>query len=579
MDRLFTNYPYNLNGNFRRYIVDNTYSVNKNFLEVVNIINNHKNKNVFQHYSSQIEHNSQTLTRVLNRLEQRIDNQIYGEEYKGMNEVTDARVNIDGGREDNLQSRLKRDFEKIERISNAADELAKQHEYQIQNSIYYDGIDYVSGRKFDTTYKILTIPKYDEDGKLIKIKRGIEGDDPSHPEHITAREFANRRKATVAINSSTGSGSRLMLHGQQIYNGEILDSIKQDGYSAIKDRWTLAIGDNNELEAFPQTVSAKEIKAKGYNNTISGFGPLITEGKTVYSKGDYSPNSEKSHPRAVIGKLPDETIFFFTCDGRVEADGIYQKGMTLGEVIDTLYDHFGKVDFAYNMDGGGSTSLVYRSRLLNKTTDNGNKSERKVLDFLYIGKDEDEIQARDTDISELNRAVGDLRAAWQNIYGLYANLNRINNNELRLLKYNDYTGFVAMDGDEAKKKFYMSKDGFRFWDYELGQTLFRVNGKEDQLQYMNKELARNFSSPDSVKNANNIKYGGTYRITAETKGSPFQNESSGILHQQNISKALFEEGDDVIVMQQAIPFTRSDNYGSKRRSYNGKDGWSDWFDL
>lgn len=579
MDILFTNYPYNLNGNFRRYIVDNTYSINQNFLEVINIINNHKRKNEFQHYSKQIEHNSQNLHRVLNRLEGRINNQIYGEEYEGMNEVVDSRVDIDGDRHDNLQSRLKEDFETIEKISNAAEKLAKKHEEQIEETSYYEGVDYVSGRKFDTTYKIVTIPKEDKNGNLIKIKKGIEGDNPSHPEHITTREFANRHKATLAMNASTGSGSKLMLHGQQIYNGEILETIKQDEYEAIKDRWTLAVGDNNELEAFPQDVSAKEIKEKGYNNTFSGFGPLITEGKTVYSEGDYSSHSETSNPRAVIGKLPDETIFFFACDGRVDADGIYQKGMTLGEVIDTLYDHFGKVDFAYNLDGGGSTSLVYRSRLLNKTTDNNNKSERKVLDFIYIAKDNTEVQPRDNDIAELNRAVGDLRSAWQNIYGLYANLNSINSQEFMLTNYNDYTGFVAMDGDEAKKKFYMNKDGFRFWDYELGQTLFRVNGKENQFQYMNKELARNFSVPDTVKNANNIKIGGTYRILADTKGSPFQNESSGVLHQQNISKALFEEGDDVIVMQQAIPYIRSGNYGSKRRSYNGKDGWSDWFDL
>ncbi|MDN6160568.1 MAG: phosphodiester glycosidase family protein, partial [Staphylococcus equorum] len=566
-------------GNFRRYLVDNTYSINRNFLEVVNIINNHKRKNEIQHYSKQIEHNSQSLNRVLNRLEGRINNQVYGEEYEGMNEVVDARVDIDGNRHGNLQSRLKDDFETIEKISDTAEKLAKKHEEEIENTIFYEDVDYVSGRKFDSTYKILTIPKEDKDGNMIKIKRGIEGDDPSHPEHITAREFANRRKATAVINASTGSGSRLMLHGQQIYNGEILDSVKQDQYSQIKDRWTLAIGDNNELEAFPQTVSAKEIKGKGYNNTISGFGPLITEGKTVYSEGDYTTTKSGSHPRSVIGKLPDGTIFFFTCDGRVKADGIYQKGMTLGEVIDTLYDHFGKVDFAYNMDGGGSTSLVYRSRLLNKTTDNNNKSERNVLDFLYVGKDETEIQPRDKDISELNRAVGDLRSAWQNIYGLYANLKQINNAEFRLTDYNRYTGFVTMDGDEAKKKFYMNDDGFRFWDYELGQTVFRVNAKDDEFQYRNKELARNFSNPETVRNVNNIKYGGTYHILSGTKGSPFQNESSGILHQQNITKASFEEGDDAIVLQQATPFIRSGNYGSKRRSYNGVDGWSDWFDL
>lgn len=579
MEQLFENFPYNLNGEFRRYVMNNALKTNKNFLEMVQIINNHKNKKAIQHHSNQIEHNSQTLERVLNRLHGRIDNQIYGEEYEGQNEVVDARVNIDGGRHENLQQRLQRDLEMIEEIGKKAEELSEKHEYQIKETTYYEGVDYVSGRKFDTSYKILTIPHTDKDGNLIKIKKGIEGDNPSKPIHSTARDFANKHHATAVINASTGSGSKKMLHGQQIYKGEILESVKQDEYEPIKDRWTLAIGDNNELEAFPQSVTAKEIKQKGYNNTISGFGPMITEGKVVYSEGDYSPNSEVSHPRSVIGKLPDNSIFFFTCDGRIDADGIYQKGMTLGEVTDTLFDHFGEVEFAYNMDGGGSSSLVYRSRLLNKTTDNGNKSEREVMDFLYIAKEKTNIQPRDHDIAELNRAVGDLRAAWQNIYGLYANLNAINNQEFRLLKYNSTTGLVAMDGDEPKKKFYMTDAGFRFWDYELGKTIFRVNAKEDQFQYNNQELARNFSSPNTVTNANNIKIGGSYAMNSSTKGSPYRNSSSGILFQFNMTKALFEEGDDVIVMQWAFPFVRSGNYGAKRRSYNGTDGWSDWFDL
>ena len=575
MKILFSNLPHNLNGEFRRRLVENTKDTNRNLQEVINIINNHKKRNEIQHSTSQIEHQAQNLERVINKMESRINGQIYGEEYQGENEVVDARVDIESKNHENLQKRLETDFERLEKVAKLASDISKENEKEIQETAYYENVEKFSGRKFDTSYKILEIPHKDKDGNIIKIKRGIEGSNKSKPEHITAREFSNRHKATVVTNASTGSGSKLMLHGQQIYNGEILQSIKKDQYEPLKDRWTLAIGDNNELEAFNPNVSAQEIKDKGYNNALSGFGPLIENGKPVYSKGDYSVNSEESHPRMVIGKLPNNNILFFSCDGRVSADGLKQKGMTLSEVVDTLLDHYGDIDFAYNLDGGGSTSLVYRSRLLNKTTDNNNKTERNVLDFLYISKEA--VQPRDNDLAELNEAVGELRSGWQFLYGLYINLNRINNQELLLGTYNDYTGIVSMDKDEPKKKIYMGPDGFRFWDYEEERTVFRAN--KDQLQFNNHEIGRYYSSPEGISNANNIKYGGVYSMGSQTKGSPYFGVSSGVLTQHNVTRDVFKEGDDAIVFQWAYPFSRTNNENAKRRVYNKEDGWSDWFNL
>src|SRR5699024_8852472 len=192
-------------------------------------------------------------------------------------------------------------------------------------------------------------------------------------------------------------------------------------------------------------ITAQEIKDKGYNNTWSGFGPLIMEGKVDYKTGDYSPNSEEKHPRTVVAQLPNKDTLIFTCDGRVESEGLYNAGMTLHEVTDTLYDHYGEIQFAYNLDGGGSTSSVLRSRVLNKPTDNANKSERKVLDFIYVGKDPKQI--RDKDIQKAYEDIGDVRASFQFLYGLIQHWNSFNTNELRLTQYDKYTGIVAMDGE------------------------------------------------------------------------------------------------------------------------------------
>ena len=570
MANLLENLPYSLNNEFRGYLVSNFKTLNKDRQLVSELVDNHKNQEVKAHTSKQIDHNGKPLNQTVDVLSGRINNQIYGASKNSSAEVKDIRVGMDGTVHDLAQDRLMKDFAKIDDVATQADNMAQKHEGQIKESAYYNEISYVSGRKFDTTYKIVHIPHRDSDGNLIKLRKGISGSNPSKPDHITARDFAKQTSATFVANASTGSGSQLKLHGQQIYNGQILDSVKD--YEPLKDRWTLAMADDNTLTSFPPNITAKEIKAKGYNNTFSGFGPLIMEGKKVYTEGDYSPNSEVSHPRTVIAQLPNKDILIFTCDGRITGSTLHQKGMTLNEVTEVLYSHYGDIEFAYNLDGGGSSSAVLRSRMLNKPSDNNNKSERKLLDFIYVGKDPRQI--RDKDIQKAYEDIGDLRNNFQFLYGLLTTWNEVNSNELRIRNYNDYTGIVAMDGENAKKKFYMQPNEFRFWDYDTSRTWFRVT--DDAMQLHNRELADNFSAPRSVKDCNNLQRGGTYHVPKNAKGSPYPNSSSAIVTQYNVTYASFD--DATTAFQTAVPFARSANYSMKRRTFaEGK--WAQWYDV
>lgn len=572
MANLQENLPYSLNNEFRGYLVNNFKTLNKDRQYITSLIDNHKNQDLKAHTSKQIDHNGKPLNKTVDALAGRINNQIYGASKNSSAEVKDIRVGMDGTVHNLAQDRLMKDFAKIDDVATQADNMAQKHEGQIKESAYYNEISYVSGRKFDTTYKIVHIPHRDSEGNIIKLRKGISGSNPNKPDHITARDFAKQTGATFVSNASTGSGSQLKLHGQQIYNGQILDSVKGDEYSEIDLRWTLAMADDNTLTAFPQNITAQEIKDKGYNNTWSGFGPMIMEGKIVYKDGDYNINSESSHPRTAIAQLPNKDIVIFTCDGRVKSQGVYQKGMTLPEVTESLYAHYGDIQFAYNLDGGGSTSSVLRSRVLNKPTDNGNKSERNLLDFIYVGKDPK--QVRDKDIQKAYEDIGDVRASFQFLYGLLQEWNTSPTGELRTSVYNNYTGIVAMDGENPKKKFYMNPSEFRFWDYDTGRTWFRVT--EDSMQLHNRELADNFSAPRSVKDCDNLQRGGTYHVPSSAKGSPYPNTSSSIVTQYNVTYSDFN--DAATAFQTAVPFARTVNYKMKRRTYaEGK--WSQWFDV
>jgi len=43
------------------------------------------------------------------------------------------------------------------------------------------------------------------------------------------------------------------------------------------------------------------------------------------------------------------------------------------------------VKTAYNLDGGGSSTLYFNGQVMNKPTTNGTISERAVSDIVYIG--------------------------------------------------------------------------------------------------------------------------------------------------------------------------------------------------
>ena len=70
---------------------------------------------------------------------------------------------------------------------------------------------------------------------------------------------------------------------------------------------------------------------------------------------------------------------FVVSDGRLEND----RGLTLYEMGELMRDLGAKT--AYNLDGGGTSTMYFNGRLINKPTTGGNKiSERSVSDALCI---------------------------------------------------------------------------------------------------------------------------------------------------------------------------------------------------
>ena len=87
-----------------------------------------------------------------------------------------------------------------------------------------------------------------------------------------------------------------------------------------------------------------------------------------------------SNPRTAIGICGDGHYVFVVSDGRTDES----EGLSLYELAEFLQEL--GVETAYNLDGGGSSTMVYQGEVVNKPTTSGNSvKERSVSDIVYIG--------------------------------------------------------------------------------------------------------------------------------------------------------------------------------------------------
>jgi hypothetical protein len=115
---------------------------------------------------------------------------------------------------------------------------------------------------------------------------------------------------------------------------------------------------------------------------IGGWPRILRDGQNVarrapWDEGTLSSNAEARHPRSAVGFNRDSTkLYLVSVDGRQTAS----VGMTLIELAE-----FMKVEGAWqalNFDGGGSTTMVVRGRVVNTPADPA--GERPVGNALIV---------------------------------------------------------------------------------------------------------------------------------------------------------------------------------------------------
>ena len=198
--------------------------------------------------------------------------------------------------------------------------------------------------------------------------------DDAYGKNITAATsaIAGAHDAILAVNGDY-YGARET--GYVIRNGVVYRSDAEPGTEVL-----CIYADGTMQIIDPSEVSAEELVERGVWQAFS-FGPaLIENGETAVSVSEEVSKAKTSNPRTAIGIIDANHYVFVVSDGRTdESEGLslYQ----LAEFMKSL-----GVKCAYNLDGGGSSTMYFMGQVINQPTTTGSSiKERSVSDIVYIG--------------------------------------------------------------------------------------------------------------------------------------------------------------------------------------------------
>ena len=198
----------------------------------------------------------------------------------------------------------------------------------------------------------------------------------SYGTNVTAKtsETAAENNAILAVNGDYyGANSS----GYVIRNGVVYrDSVREDASNG-----DLAIYKDGSFKIiYEDQVSANQLVQDGVVNLLA-FGPsLVENGEISVSTNAEVGQAMASNPRTAIGIIDENHYIIVVSDGRTSES----KGLSLYQMAEVMKSY--GVKTAYNLDGGGSSTLYFNGQVINKPTTGGTKiSERAVSDIVFIG--------------------------------------------------------------------------------------------------------------------------------------------------------------------------------------------------
>jgi exopolysaccharide biosynthesis protein len=197
-------------------------------------------------------------------------------------------------------------------------------------------------------------------------------------------DIAATHEPIAAINGDFAFyNSSMERAGYVIRNGLIYRSSRRSDYNDYDDMvisYTGSVSSVNEAD-----TTAEKLKSEGAYQVFD-FGPaLVNDSSISIATNEEVDQSMGSNPRTAFGYLSPLHYLFFVSEGRLSRNSS-KDGFTLYEVASILKDY--GCSYAYNLDGGGSSTMLKEGTLMNKTCNDysSHTTERAISDCIYVCK-------------------------------------------------------------------------------------------------------------------------------------------------------------------------------------------------
>lgn len=116
------------------------------------------------------------------------------------------------------------------------------------------------------------------------------------------------------------------------------------------------------------------------NWQVLSFGPALVEnGDIMVDSSSEVGQAKESNPRTAIGQISAGHYLVIVSDGRTDES----EGLSLLQLAQEFKER--GCTIAYNLDGGGSSTMVFNGEVVNNPTDGRSIAEREVSDIVYFG--------------------------------------------------------------------------------------------------------------------------------------------------------------------------------------------------
>jgi exopolysaccharide biosynthesis protein len=279
------------------------------------------------------------------------------------------------------------------------------NEYVVDHVVTADASTYEAeqgsdGTALDTSGAVTTDTSWSADGTSVKVSTVETGSGDSKVTYYVADVVLTDATVLRSAFANDAFGQNIIEKTSTIAAGnDAIFAINGDYYGfrdsgiVIRNgviyrdegaRQGLAFYRDGTVKVYDETTTtAKELLATGVWNTLS-FGPAIVENGDVVSGIDSveidtnvgNHTIQGDQPRTAVGVIDENHLVFVVVDGRHAG---YSEGVTMTELA-TIMKSLGATT-AYNLDGGGSSTMYFNSHVANQPSNGG---ERGTSDILYI---------------------------------------------------------------------------------------------------------------------------------------------------------------------------------------------------